>query len=77
MTYSFSSIKSSASKIHLSSLQPSIFLALFSVLRPGDEIIVSDPTYRPTRRLTEDYLREFDIKTVFTVLCLFSAIPDK
>ena len=43
----------------------SIFLALFSVLRPGDEIIVSDPTYRPTRRLTEDYLREFNIKTVF------------
>jgi len=43
----------------------SIFLALFSVLRPGDEIIVSDPTYRPTRRLTEDYLKEFNIKTVF------------
>ncbi len=43
----------------------SIFLALFSILRPGDEIIVSDPTYRPTRRLTEDYLKEFNIKTVF------------
>ncbi len=43
----------------------SIFLALFSVLRPGDEIIVSDPTYRPTRRLTEDYLKDFNIKTVF------------
>ena len=43
----------------------SIFLALFSILRPGDEIIVSDPTYRPTRRLTEDYLKEFNIKTIF------------
>ncbi len=43
----------------------SIFLALFSILRPGDEIIVSDPTYRPTRRLTEDYLKDFNIKTVF------------
>ena len=43
----------------------SIFLALFSVLRPGDEVIVSDPTYRPTRKLTEDYLKEFNIKTVF------------
>ena len=43
----------------------SIFLALFSVCRPGDEIIVSDPTYRPTRKLTENYLKEFNIKTIF------------
>ena len=43
----------------------SIFLAIFSIVRPGDEIIVSDPTYRPTRRLTEDYLKEFNIKTKF------------
>ena len=43
----------------------SIFLALFSILRPGDEIIVSDPTYKPTRRLTEDYLKEFNINTIF------------
>ena len=43
----------------------SIFLALFSILRPGDEIIVSDPTYKPTRRLTEDYLKDFNIKTIF------------
>ncbi len=42
-----------------------VFLAIFSVVRPGDEIIVSDPTYNPTRVLTEDFLKEFDIKTYF------------
>ena len=42
-----------------------IFLAIFSVTRPGDEIIVSDPVYSPTRLLTENFLKEFDIKTVF------------
>ncbi len=42
-----------------------VFLALFSVLRPGDEIIISDPIYSPTRILTENYLKEFDIKTKF------------
>ena len=43
----------------------SVFLAIFSVVRPGDEIIVADPVYSPTRILTEDYLKEFNIKTVF------------
>ena len=43
----------------------SVFLAIFSVTRPGDEILVSDPVYKPTRLLTEDYLKEFNIKTVF------------
>jgi cysteine-S-conjugate beta-lyase len=42
-----------------------VFLAIFSVTRPGDEIIVADPTYTPTRVLTEDFLKEFNIKTVF------------
>jgi len=42
-----------------------IFLAIFSVTRPGDEIIVSDPIYKPTRVLTEDFLKEFNIKTHF------------
>ena len=42
-----------------------VFLAIFSVTRPGDEIIASDPTYNPTRVLTEDFLKEFDIKTNF------------
>ena len=42
-----------------------VFLAIFSVVRPGDEIIVSDPAYNPTRVLTEDFLKEFNIKTYF------------
>jgi len=42
-----------------------VFLAIFSVLRPGDEMLVVDPVYHPTRLLTEDYLKEFNIKTVF------------
>jgi len=43
----------------------SVFLAIFSVVRPGDEIIVADPVYKPTRVLTEDYLKDFNIKTFF------------
>ena len=43
----------------------SVFLAIFSVVRPGDEILVSDPVYSPTRILTEDYLKEFKIQTNF------------
>ena len=43
----------------------SVFLAIFSVTRPGDEIIVADPAYSPTRILTQDFLKEFSIKSVF------------
>ncbi len=43
----------------------SVFLAIFSVVRPEDEILVSDPVYSPTRRLTEDFLKEYNIKTIF------------
>ena len=43
----------------------SVFLAIFSVARPGDEILVADPVYSPTRILTEKYLKEFNIKTTF------------
>jgi len=43
----------------------SVFLAIFSVVRPGDEILVADPVYSPTRILTQDFLREFNIKTIF------------
>jgi cystathionine beta-lyase len=42
-----------------------VFLAIFSVTRPGDEIIVADPVYSPTRLLTEKFLNEFKIKTIF------------
>ena len=42
-----------------------IFLAIFSLVRPGDEILVSDPSYKPTRRFTEDFLKDFNITTIF------------
>ena len=42
-----------------------VFLAIFSVTRPGDEIIVADPVYSPTRILSQDFLKEFTIKTTF------------
>tara|TARA_B100000427_G_scaffold188089_1_gene156342 strand:+ start:692 stop:1867 length:1176 start_codon:yes stop_codon:yes gene_type:complete len=43
----------------------SVFLSIFSVVRPGDEILVSDSVYSPTRLLTQDYLKEYNIKTIF------------
>ena len=43
----------------------SVFLCLFSILRPGDEILIADPVYSPTRLLTDDYLNEFNIKAKF------------
>tara|TARA_Y100001936_G_C16011081_1_gene633622 strand:- start:148 stop:1323 length:1176 start_codon:yes stop_codon:yes gene_type:complete len=42
-----------------------VFLAIFSVTRPGDEIIAADPVYSPTRLLTEKFLKEFNIETKF------------
>ena len=42
-----------------------VFLSIFSVVRPGDEIIVADPAYSPTRVLTQDFLKEFNIKSIF------------
>ena len=43
----------------------SVFLAIFSVVRPGDEILVADPVYLPTRIFTETFLKDFKIKTKF------------
>ena len=43
----------------------SVFLAIFSVVRPGDEILLSDSIYSPTRLLSEEFLKEFSIKAVF------------
>ncbi len=43
----------------------SVFLAIFSVVRPGNEILLSDPLYSPTRLLTENFLKEFNIKAIF------------
>ena len=43
----------------------SVFLSIFSVVRPGDEMIIADPVYSPTRILTQNFLKEFNIKTIF------------
>ena len=43
----------------------SVFLSIFSIVRPGDEILVSDPVYYPTRFLTQNFFNSFNIKTVF------------
>ena len=42
-----------------------VFLSIFSIVRPADEIIVADPAYSPTRVLTQDFLKEFNIKSIF------------
>ncbi|MDC3143252.1 PLP-dependent aspartate aminotransferase family protein [Candidatus Pelagibacter sp.] len=42
-----------------------VFLAIFSTTRPGDEILVADPVYSPTRILSQNFLKEFNIKTTF------------
>jgi cystathionine beta-lyase len=34
-----------------------VFLAIFSVTRPGDEIIVADPVYSPTRLLSRKFFK--------------------
>jgi len=43
----------------------SVFLSIFSVVRPGDEILLSDSVYTPTRLLVESYLNEYNIKAIF------------
>ena len=42
-----------------------ISLALMSLCRPGDEILVSDNVYGPTKQITEDLLKEFNINAIF------------
>ena len=42
-----------------------ISLALMSLCRPGDEILVSDNVYGPTRQITEDLLKEFNVNVRF------------
>ena len=42
-----------------------VFLAVLSVVEPNDEILVTDSVYSPTRLLTQDYLKKFNIKSIF------------
>mgnify|MGYP002036372719 CR=1 FL=1 len=54
-----------------------VFLSIFSVVRPGDEILLSDPIYSPTRLLSEDYLKDFNIKAIFYDPNNFSDLKNK
>ena len=40
-----------------------VALAIMSICRPGDEIVISDGVYRPTQKLTDDLLKEFKYKS--------------
>ena len=42
-----------------------IFLGVLSVVKPDDEIIVTDSVYSPSRLLTETYLKKFNIRAIF------------
>ena len=42
-----------------------IALALMSLCRPGDEILVSDNVYGPTKEISEKLLKEFNIIAIF------------
>jgi len=42
-----------------------VALAIMSICRPGDEIVISDCVYRPTQKLTDQLLKEFNIKAIW------------
>ena len=42
-----------------------IALALMALCRPGDEILVSDNVYGPTKEITQDLMREYKVKAIF------------
>ena len=42
-----------------------IFLGVLSVVKPDDEILVTDSVYSPSRLLTETYLKKFNIRAIF------------
>ncbi len=43
----------------------SVALAIISICRPGDEIVVTDAVYAPTRIITSKFLKEFKVKAHF------------
>ena len=42
-----------------------VALAIMSICRPGDEIVISDGVYRPTQKLVDDLLKEFNVKSIW------------
>ena len=45
-----------------------IALALMSLCRPGDEILVSDNVYGPTKEISQELMKQFNIKKEFISL---------
>jgi len=54
-----------------------VALAIMSICRPGDEIVISDGVYRPTQKLTDDLLKEFNIKAVWYNPSSFEDLKNK
>ena len=42
-----------------------VALAIMSICRPGDEILVSDNVYGPTKEISEELVKEFNIEAIF------------
>ena len=42
-----------------------VALSIMSMCRPGDEILISDGVYRPTQKLTDGLLKEFNINAIW------------
>ena len=42
-----------------------VALAIMSLCRPGDEILVSDNVYGPTKEISEKLLKEFNVNAIF------------
>ena len=42
-----------------------VALTIMSICRPGDEIVISDGVYRPTQKITDDLLKEFNVKAIW------------
>ena len=54
-----------------------VFLAVLSVIEPDDEILVTDSVYSPTRLLTQDYLKKFNVKSIFYDPTKFNDLKNK
>ena len=54
-----------------------VALSIMSFCRPGDEIIVTDACYHPTRKITSELLKEFEVKTQFYNPDDFESLKEK
>ena len=54
-----------------------VALAVMSLCRPGDEILVSDNVYGPTKEITEKLLKEFNIEAIFYNPISFNDLKNK